>query len=445
MRIRNLFRISLMISLISSTSPILAKDLVESYELAREHDADLLAARAAADGGRQAKPLALSQLLPSVTASASFFDNRLDTKTETTSRYDEYPSQSVALSLRQPIFRPGLIHSYRQAKAQVEGVDSELANAEQDAILRLAAAYFSVSQARFELNAMSAQLDALEIQLEGAKVAFKAGIGVRTDVDDIQARLDLVRAKKLQFEQRLDLVNVQLSNLTGEAPVETLDLSAELLRLEMVGSEPLDVWLDRAREHNPALAAARAKVAMADYETKKSAANRLPTIDGILQRVTSKSDNITNPGYQYTNKQIGIQISVPLYQGGYYLAKERQAFGQLREAQAQEMSADRKLSALIRESYFAVQAGISRVKALEAAEKSTEQAVFSNAKGIQAGTRSKIELLNAIQARSETSMELNRARIDYVLSRLKLLALAGALDKTDLVEVNAWLLRPLNQ
>ena len=105
---------------LASCSPLwAATDLVQSYELAKENDADLLTARAAADAAIEAKPLALSQMLPSVTASASFFDNRLDTITKINSRYDEYPSQSIALTLRQPIFRPALIYSYRQAQAQV--------------------------------------------------------------------------------------------------------------------------------------------------------------------------------------------------------------------------------------------------------------------------------------------------------------------------------------
>lgn len=433
------------LALAGAAPALAAMDLVQSYELAKNNDADLLAARAMADAAGEAEPLALSQMLPSVTASASFFDNRLDSTTRNTARYDEYPSQSVALTLRQPIFRPALIYNLRQARAQVRGVDSELASAEQEGILRLATAYFAVSQARFELSATSTQIDNLEIQLAGAKVAMSVGIGVRTDVDDIQAKLDLVRAKKLQAEQRLDLAGMALRNMVGEQEIVTLDLSADRMRLEPIGSASLEDWLDKARANNPALAAARAKVAVADNETKKAFANRMPVVDGVIQRATSKSDNVTNPDYRYTNRQIGIQISVPLYQGGYFQSKERQSLAQLREAQAQELSADRRLSALVRESYFAVQSGIARIKALEAASKSTEEAVFSNSKGIQAGTRSKIELLNAIQAQAETSMELNRARIEYVLVRLRLLALAGELDQSDLTEVNDWLSKPADR
>jgi outer membrane protein/protease secretion system outer membrane protein len=414
-------------------------DLVESYDLARENDPDLAAARASADAAKEAGPIALSQLLPNVTASASFFDNRLDTSTKTTSRYDEYPSQSMALTLRQPIFRPSLIYGYKQAQAQVRGVKSELMGAEQDAILRLAAAYFDVSQARFELSAIETQMDALTIQLQGAKVSLSVGIGIRTDVDDIQARLDLAAARKLQAEQRLELVGLALHNLTGSDNSDTLDLSPDRMRLEAIGDATFEDWLDKAREHNPTLAAAHERVKVAENGSKAVTWSRLPTVDGIVQRVKSKSDNVTNPDYQFTNKQFGIQITVPLYQGGYISAKERQSFAQLREAQAQEMSVERKLSASVRESFSAVQAGILRVRALEAAQKSADQAVYSNGKAIQAGTRSKIELLNAIQSKAETAMELNRARIAFVLARLKLLALSGSLEETDLIEVNSWL------
>ncbi len=96
---------------------------------------------------------------------------------------------------------------------------------------------------------------------------------------------------------------------------------------------------------------------------------------------------------------------------------------------------------MVREQFFAVQAGILKVQALELAAKSAGQAVLSNEKGIVAGMRSRVELLNAIQVRFETLSELNRARVSYVLARLKLLSLAGELSEEDIATVNSWLER----
>lgn len=420
-------------------SQVMAIDLLESYRLARANDADLQAARAAADAAKEAKPMALASMLPNVTASASQFDNNLETTTKLTSRFDEYPSKSASLTLRQPLFRPALVYGYNQSKAQVRGVMKELEAAEREGAVRVAAAYFDLSQARFDVEASAAQISTLQAQLKAAEAGLRAGTGTRTDIDEVRARLDLAHARQLQAEQRLSLLQNQLENLIGGAAEQVLKISPDALPLQLIGVQSLDDWLEKARDANPSLAAARARVEMAENELRKTVASRLPTVDGVIQRVLSKSDNITNPDARYLNSQVGIQVSMPLYQGGYMAAKQRQSRAQLREAQAQVLATERRLSSMVREQFFAVQAGILKVQALEAAAKSAEQAVISNEKGIAAGMRSRVELLNAIQVRFETLSELNKARVSYVLARLKLLSLAGDLSEQDIATVNSWL------
>lgn len=432
---------ALLVVSLASPKQAWAIDLLESYRLARSNDADLQAARAAADAAKEAQPMALASMLPNVSASASQFDNRLETTTKLTSRFDEYPSKSASLTLRQPLFRPALVFGYNQSKAQVRGVFKELEAAEREGIIRVTAAYFDLSQARFDVETSDAQIAALQAQFRAAEAGFRAGTGTRTDIDDVRARLDLAQARKLQAEQRLALLQNQLENLIGVAPDAALNLSPEAMPLELIGAQTLDDWLGKARDTNPSLAAARARVDMAEIELKKNLASRLPTVDGVIQRVLSKSDNITNPDARYLNSQFGVQISMPLYQGGYMAAKHRQSRAQLREAQAQVLSSERRLASMVREQFFAVQAGILKVQALELAAKSAGQAVLSNEKGIVAGMRSRVELLNAIQVRFETLSELNRARVSYVLARLKLLSLAGELSEEDIATVDSWLER----
>lgn len=430
---------ALIASSLTFAMPAQAVDLLESYRLALTNDADLQAARAAADASKEAKPMALASMLPNVSATASQFDNRLETTTKLTSRFDEYPSKSAAVTMRQPIFRPALIFGYNQSKAQVRGAAREFEAAERDAIIRVSSAYFELSQARYDLSSIAAQIETLALQLKASQASLRAGMGTKTDVDDVKARLDLAQARKLQAEQRVELAKSQLENLIGVEADIVFNLSPTALPMRPIDERSLDDWLDRAREINPSLGSARARVEIAENELRKTMAGRLPTVDGVIQKVLSKSDNITNPDARYLNSQFGIQVSLPLYQGGYLAARQRQNRAQLREAQSQELSAERRLASMVREQYFAVQSGILKVQALEAALLSAEEAVRSNEKGILAGTRTRVEVLNAIQVRFETGAELNRARVGYVLARLKLLALAGDLSEADITAVNGWL------
>ena len=59
--------------------------------------------------------------------------------------------------------------------------------------------------------------------------------------------------------------------------------------------------------------------------------------------------------------------------------------------------------------------------------------------GVRAGTRSQLDVLNAQQAYANTLVSLNKERVNYVVARLSLRALAGQLDAQGLEEVNNWL------
>ncbi len=65
--------------------------------------------------------------------------------------------------------------------------------------------------------------------------------------------------------------------------------------------------------------------------------------------------------------------------------------------------------------------------------------MLSNQKGFQAGTRSRIDILDAQQQRVSVERDLAVARYRYIVSRLRLQSLVGSLDEPEIEAVNAWL------
>ena len=85
--------------------------------------------------------------------------------------------------------------------------------------------------------------------------------------------------------------------------------------------------------------------------------------------------------------------------------------------------------------------GLAQVKALEAAEVSSQSALDSNKLGYQVGVRINIDVLNAQRQLYSTRRDLSRARYDTIMNGLRLKAAAGSLREADLVPVNALLVR----
>ena len=97
-----------------------------------------------------------------------------------------------------------------------------------------------------------------------------------------------------------------------------------LARLEVQGFVPprpvpdrLGAWVERAEESSPELRALRARLEAAYQEVNKAKAGHKPTLDAVAQWARSSSDSVTNINSRYDNKIIGLQLSVPLYAGGY--------------------------------------------------------------------------------------------------------------------------------
>lgn len=419
--------------------PAQAIDLLESYQAALTQDADYRAAQAQAESNREVVTMARAQLYPNISATYSRFQNDLNTRNLFQDYNSSYPSSSMALTLRQPVYRPMQLAGYQQALAKLDGVEATLSKAQQDAVVRVATAYFGALLAEEALRFVLAQQRAIATQLTAATKALAAGSGTRTDIDDAQARLDLNRAEEINARQEIDQTRHELAILINQPVSSVTPLNAARLELLQMDPDTLDKWMERAESGSPDLQTLRSEAEANRLEVERVKAGHKPTVDLMLQYSRNDSDNVTNPNVSYTNSQVGIQVTLPIYAGGYVNAQVRSATASLTETQERLESTRRKLTTEVRKHFNAVTKGIAKVRALEQAERSADQAVMSNEKGLQAGTRSRVDILNAEQQRSQTRMDLAKERINYVLARLQLLALSGDLGRDEIVTANRWL------
>ncbi len=114
-----------------------------------------------------------------------------------------------------------------------------------------------------QLDLASAQKTAFAAQLQSAQKGFAAGVGMRTDVDEAQARMDLAHAQVLQAQQALDLARRRLALLLG-VPVAQLVQLADLDTQRFAPSAPVptsaEQWIALAEESSPQLQALRARL-----------------------------------------------------------------------------------------------------------------------------------------------------------------------------------------
>jgi outer membrane protein/protease secretion system outer membrane protein len=149
---------------------------------------------------------------------------------------------------------------------------------------------------------------------------------------------------------------------------------------------------------------------------------------------------VTSVNSRYDNKTIGLQLSVPLYAGGYVSSTVRQAVATQERVQEMLEATRRDLGVRVHREFRGVTEGVLRIKALEQAVHSAEQAVVSNRKSFQAGSRTTLDVLNAEQQKTMALRDLAQARYLYLVSRLRLQSLAGEDRLANVAQVNRWLM-----
>lgn len=416
-------------------------DLMQAWRLALDQDATIKASRAATDSRKERVPQAYSQLLPNV--SANFSRNKNDLTTvqpdflgQASTSEQRYFSAGKTLTLRQPLYRPFQTASYDQAKSQVEDALALLERDTQNVAVRVAGAYFEALLASDQLVLIEAQRQAVLTQLDAAKKGFAAGAGVRTDIDEAQARLDLVVAQSLEARQNVELTRRQLEIMVNEPVGDLAILDAGKLNLSLPDPETVEGWIEKAEQTSPEIRSLTAQVETARLEIDKARAGHKPTLDFIAQRSRSESENVTRVQSSFDNTTFGLQLAIPLYGGGYVSSTVRQAEAELERAQYALEAGKRDLALRVNREFRGVSEGVLRVKALEQALRSAELLATSTRKSLQAGSRTIVDVLNTEQQKAAAARDLSQARYLYLVSQVRLFALAGEIDEKQMQAIN---------
>ena len=436
------------VALACLTVPAWGYDLVNAYRDALANDADFLAARSALQAARENVPQARAGLLPQVSASTQRTRNQTDQlQTSPLVRqqawtHSSYPAESGALSLRQPLYRKLNWAQLSFAEAQVAAAEAGFEKDRQDAGLRVAQAYFEVLFAQTRVRVLQAQLEAFTGQLKLAERALDAGQGTRTDIDDARARALQAKAGLVDANYALDNSRRTLAALVGKMPPGLADVAPA--RLPLAPAEPavLEHWLQQMEAANPELASLRRQVEMAQQEIEKQRAGHHPTLDLIAARQYGANDNINSINTRYFTNYLGVQASLPIFSGGGVSAAVRQAEANLDKARFQLEARRQRLSVDTQKYFSGVALGVDKVRASEAALEAAVQALISTRKSVQAGTRTTVDVLNALQRVAEATQSLAQARYEFLLNRLRLAAVTGQLDDDLVAQINGALGHP---
>jgi len=436
----------LLLSSLLALAPLLAfaqsLNLISAYDAALEHDSDIHAAYQQLQASKELSPQALAALLPSINASAASSDVRQESESSFSGNgkgTTQFRDEKFSVSLRQPLFNWASIARYQQANQRVSKAELEYRLAEQSLIIRLTESYLNSLQADVNLTLANDDVKAFTRQLEQATIRFEVGLIAITDVHNAQARYDLSIATQIAAQDNVYSNEEALRQIIQNNEFSLLPLSPSF---PLSPPEPniIQQWESSAEQNNLSLQMAQFDVAIAKKDVSISRAGHYPTVDIVASHTYSETGG-SNFGSGFRNEadNLGLELNLSLFAGGKTHSLTKQAAFNHQASLDSLQSLQRTTLRETRDAFRGVITSSRRIKALEQAIVSNKSSLDANEVGLEVGTRTIVDVLDAQSNLSRAKLQLIQARNGYIINVLNLKAATGSLSRADLETINQWL------
>lgn len=417
-----------------------AVDLLDIYDLAVKSDPVLRESEQTLFATREVKPQARALLLPDfgVTGDIEYTDveTRGSTIVGSFDRADSFSSYGAQAVLSQSVYNRADWVRLSQSDNTIAQAEADYRNDQIDLMVRTTEAYFEVLRAADLVRVQEALVAADERQLEQSRQRFEVGLVAITDVNEAQAAYDRSRANLITAENELDNAWEALRRIIG--PV-SLPLARLGDRLPLAPPQPNDIniWVETALANNFGIIAAKQAAESARKQIEIERSGYYPSVDMQAGYDVARSD--AEFGTDSDSAFIGLNLNVPLYQGGAVASRTRQAGHQFRAAQDRLDQQRRVVVNQVKDAFRGILSSISDVKARQAAIVSARSSLESTQAGLEVGTRTQVDVLNAQRALFQAEFDYLSARYNYIINGILLHQATSTLSREVLAKGNAWL------
>ncbi|MGB7372467.1 TolC family outer membrane protein [Erythrobacter sp.] len=400
----------------------------------------LAAARAQQRATDEEVPIQRAPGLPSASADTRFVEF---IRQNTNNFFQPQRVVTVTGNLGVPIYNGGAIkNGIRAAEERVQAGRADLRATESSLFSQAVAAYMDVLRTQALVELSRNQVDVLRVTFESSSDRFEIGDLTITDVAQARSRLALAQSDLRTAFANLVQARETYVQIIGEAPTN-LQPPPPLPNLP----DTVGIAVVTALDNNPDLIAAKERADAAGFDTEVAGSGRLPTVslfgtydyqntlgtipDRLVDPDDPSSPLIESP-QSATGIQAGVNIRIPLFQGGLPAARQRQAGARESAALEQVIATERDVIAQVRSAYTSWQAALAVIESSQVAVEAAELSLEGVRAGNSIGNRTVLDVLNAEQELLSARAQLVTARRNAYVAGFTLLAAMGKAEARDL-------------
>jgi adhesin transport system outer membrane protein len=375
-------------------------ELGEALTIAVESHPSVLAKRNELQGALERLDVSLWQKYPNVSLQTSATQTLNGNKSLYSVRLD------------QPLWMGGRIDAdIRAAKGRKTLAEATLVEAEQQVLLRTAAAFSEVLRMQYRLEAADENVAEHERLLQLIQRRTENQINPKSDAVMARARFQQARSEALQFRNMAANARADLEQMIGRS-IESLKVPA----FDSLAVGTLEKSIEKALAFSPVLQRLDAEIvaALADIDSRKAA---------LWPALSARHERVFGANTSYSVNYLALT-----YQPGAGLS----AAAAIQEAKARESAAKNNLETnrkelidKLRTDWNQRQTTMQDAVVLSELVEATQEMYESFARQFPVGRKSWLELLNARREASQARYSLADARWSGFLSAIKVLVATG--------------------
>ena len=401
--------------LLTQTHGAYAEDLMTIYQQALEADPETKAAALSVEISKEQSGQALGQMLPQISGSTNWSINGQTTAAvgKTPERNSSYDGTRYYVSLNQSLFDFSKFWNWRRTSTITEQYDAQNIAAQHALMHKVIEKYFAVLEAEDQLLFYQTERVAMAKRLEQTQKLYAKQLSKITNVYEVEARLDQLKASEIEAETIVVSAKESLKELTNMPFAELYRLKDNVEYKLLEGD--LEQWIEIAKSENPILVAQLKAIEAARDSVAMQKTKFLPDVSLQLNYYD------TNTGYQgiqlgsqYSTQTAAINVTVPIFDGGISI---HQLFESQHRLELAKNENDAKVRELIKEtsdSFLSSNASVRRIAASKKALISATKSREAKESGFKHGVETITDILNAQQEEFKAKRELSQAKYAYI-------------------------------
>ncbi len=405
-------------------------------DLVEQHSKDIQLAREEVEAAKAEKREATSLALPHVNASAGYTRNLKDTymymdmsamggegiERLPMSKNNNY---SFGIAARQTVFSGQVFNAIKAAGQYQKLTDESYESAHQQIITLAKQGFYQGLLLKIVWDvARDAEQNALE-NFENAQHAFDNGLISEFELLQAEVRYRDAIPQTTQAQRNSEVALVNLKNLAGIPIDSEFDLVGDL---ETVLPLPGDIDRNTVLTKRPDFQALAWEEKLRGTGVRAEQSAYWPSVDGVLAYNYSAASDEWSLDEENNSVTVGLQLSIPIFQGGETRAKVRKARVELEKTRLRREKAELDIARELRNGRLHLDEAYRRISAARSAQTAAEKAFSIAEATVQSGLITQLQLKDSRVALDHATVGYYSAVYEYLVAHFEWQRITGTVE-----------------